>query len=195
MINYIDYFREVFRLSPILIVNLPIFFAGINQDKEWLYFGAGAFLTEYSNFFKKKLVLKYFSKYQSIYRPDGAVQCSLVPQCNVTKPWSNLGMPSGHSQIVGYLAGYLIYRAISQQKHKNKPIKQILWEEKYLVITCTIIVLMGMIGRLNKNIGGFMSADPNGCHTIEQTIVGALIGIFYGVIFSKIYQKLFKKSK
>ena len=74
-------------------------------------------------------------------------------------------MPSGHSQIVGYLAGYLIYRAISREKHKNKPIKQILWEEKYLVITCIIIVLMGMIGRLNKNIGGFMSADPNGCHT------------------------------
>ena len=107
----------------------------------------------------------------------------------------NLGMPSGHSQIVGYLAGYLIYRAIRQQKHKNKPIKQILWEEKYLVITCIVIVLMGMIGRLNKDIGGFMSADPNGCHTIQQTIAGALIGIVYGVIFSKLYQKFLKNLK
>ena len=99
-------------------------------------------------------------------------------------------MPSGHSQIVGYLAAYMIYRAINHKKHKNKPLKKILWEEKYLIVTCIIIVLMGMIGRLNKNIGGFMSADPNGCHTIEQTIVGTLFGIIYGVIFSKIYKNL-----
>ena len=46
--------------------------------------------------------------------------------------------------------------------------------------------------QVKQNIGGFMSADPNGCHTIEQTIIRALIGIVYGVIFSKDISKILK---
>lgn len=189
---YLQNLREVLRLSPILIVGLPLFFSGIEENPEWLYFSAGAFLSEKVNHHTKKLIFKYFSNYPQIYRPPGAIQCGVAIQPNATKPWTNLGMPSGHSQIVGFFSGYFIYRIINKKENRKLSLKQIVKKEKTKLITLIVIVFLGMIARLNISVAGFISADKYGCHTLEQVVVGGSLGLVYGMLWNRFYPEIKK---
>jgi len=160
-------------------------FSGITQNVEGIYFTIGAVLCEILNGIEKKAFKKIFNKYDFIYRPKGAVQCFNGIICNATKPHTNLGMPSGHSQIVGFLAGYIIYKVLC--KENGMTLKQKIYKIKITIATSLLVMILGMLGRLNSNISGSLSADSHGCHTIFQTISGASIGLIFGTLWYMLY--------
>lgn len=115
-----------------------------------------------------------------IPRPKGAKNCSSVITKNdiLSKTY---GMPSGHSQIIGFIIGFWIFYIIdkyNQYSLKNKI--------GFLIILLLLIYIC-------------ISRILIGCHTINQVIVGYIIGLLFGISCYKIYQlydnKLISKIK
>ena len=100
-------------------------------------------------------------------RPDGASCCSEFYDCNDLKKnklSTSFGMPSGHSQCAWIFSSYFIYQLL-QNKKKNNYIK--------LVQSLILIVFAGLMS--------YSRVYVEGCHTIQQVIVGAILGIIIGI--------------
>ena len=71
-------------------------------------------------------------------------------------------MPSGHSILAGYISIYMYYYLINKYKIEKK-------NHNYILIFSILFTFYTMYTRILF-----------GCHTIQQTILGAAIGVFIG---------------
>ena len=100
-------------------------------------------------------------------RPPGATGCDIQLD---NKPSTSFGMPSGHSQIAWAVTTYLIAKYIISKSFSNLNIWRICL--LIFIIICAIYV-------------SYSRVYIEGCHTLEQVIVGGLLGILCGYIVYK----------
>ena len=186
LINYsFSSFIEILRMTPMLVLFIPLIISIVFQEKIWFLFFIGYVLNIISNGYFKDFSKKYLSNYPSTFRPKNAIQCGDFIRCGATKSYTNIGMPSGHSQSIGFLVGFILYRKL-YKNNKNKNILEIIKKNKLVFIANIVLLCTVMYSRLGNNI---LSADINGCHTLLQTIIGALIGLFFGFQYHKLVDK------
>jgi len=106
-------------------------------------------------------------------RPLGAISCGELLD---GKPSKSYGMPSGHSQIVWALTTYLLYKTILRIKNltyenKTHDIILCIW----LVLSCILILCFGIYVSYSR-------VYIEGCHTLQQVIVGGVIGCVCGFL-------------
>ena len=107
-------------------------------------------------------------------RPNGATNCGsflFYPD----KPATSYGMPSGHSQSIWFLVTYLIL--IIKDKKIN------LFERRINKKYNEVIKYVSIIGLLSLGtLVSYSRVEIEGCHTIEQVILGGLLGASIGYI-------------
>ena len=86
-------------------------------------------------------------------------------------------MPSGHSIIAGFFSIF-IFHHINNTYNISKD------KQLELLLYCFIFTTYTMYSRILF-----------GCHTLQQTIIGAFIGIIYGHIFYTLNYKYYLKKK
>jgi membrane-associated phospholipid phosphatase len=109
-------------------------------------------------------------------RPYGAKNCDFIPDDNKFKSY---GMPSGHSQIIWTFGTYIISKLIYNCYYTvNNPITttQIQIIRYILVILSTLFILSIMI------YVSYSRVYIEGCHTIQQVIVGGFLGVLLGFL-------------
>ena len=121
-------------------------------------------------------------------RPNGATNCGsflFYPD----KPATSYGMPSGHSQSIWFLVTYLILSIKDKkinlfEKRINKKYNEVI---KYTSI-CGLLFLGLLVS--------YSRVEIEGCHTMEQVILGGLIGASTGYIayiFKDVINLIFNK--
>lgn len=167
---------ELCRMAPIMIIFIPFVIAGLSQDTTWFLLGLGSIMNFICIGVLKLICGSLLKDYSFIYRPEGAIQCSDFINCGATKPSTTIGMPSGHSQSIGFLVGYMVYRNLYLNKENLSIIQRINGNKGSLFI-CGLLLFTVMYSRLGNNI---LSADIAGCHTFLQTVIGATLGLIIG---------------
>ncbi len=105
-------------------------------------------------------------------RPKGALNCSPMPTLkSYTRVSKSFGMPSGHSQTVWFLFGFGLLYLIKQFKNNRLP-----QSLNTILFSVTILLFLGISIYIST------SRILNGCHTIQQVILGGLIGFVSGCI-------------
>ena len=166
----IYYIHELERMSPIFIFLYLLYQTKLNKKQlivPFLYFLVITPINHFlKNFIFKPLMKdKTFSIIGYGHRPYGAKNTGLLSTGNIS---TSYGMPSGHSQGVGF---FLLYEILFK---------------KYNIIGNIILILLCfylLYSRVNL-----------GCHTTQQTLVGFLIGALIAYIFF-ILTKQKKKKK
>jgi membrane-associated phospholipid phosphatase len=157
--NIIYYIHELERMSPIFIFLYLLYQTKLDQKQlivPFLYF----LVTNPINNFFKNFVFKPLMKEETFpiigcgHRPIGAKNTGIISTGNVS---TSYGMPSGHSQGVGF---FLLYELLFK---------------KYNIIGNIILILICfylLYSRINL-----------GCHTTQQTLIGFTIGALFAYIF------------
>lgn len=108
-------------------------------------------------------------------RPPGAKNCDAIPTCDKHQADKGQGMPSGHSQTLGFLVGSL---SLWLLKYGSK-------NTKFLsVLILVALKLAVMIARVYS-----------GCHTVSQVTVGSVIGLTLGCAWFYLVLIHFPKPK
>jgi membrane-associated phospholipid phosphatase len=190
-----------FKLSLIYILKFYIN-AGSNYVFKYIIFKniIGDGLPKTTDNFFIKIIKKITGRG---IRPDGARNCSnfrdnffdrsIIPGLS-----TSYGFPSGHSQIAGYFAMFVIFlhfKLTSKNKIEDK--NNNLIKEKFklifknfyinsnhpLTILCIILIIYTFYicyTRIELN-----------CHTIQQVIAGYLIGIISFIFIEIVFYKIF----
>ena len=113
-------------------------------------------------------------------RPDGASCCGEFYDCDDLKKnklSTSFGMPSGHSQCAWIFSSYFIYLLLQNKKTNNyvKPFQ------------CSALIVFACLMAYSR-------VYVEGCHTIQQVIVGAIIGSIIGVVGGYFKTKHFKNK-
>jgi membrane-associated phospholipid phosphatase len=159
----------------------------ISPSFESFYLLSLAVLTYFLNPFLKNIITKPFYKLtgqESLpifgigIRPAGARSCHNVLDGDIA---STFGMPSGHSQIIWTIGTYflllIISRLFNKIRHKNamtvnnEDILEYTW-----IIISSIIIVTAMV------YVSYSRVYIEGCHTIEQVIVGGIVGSILGCL-------------
>jgi membrane-associated phospholipid phosphatase len=145
-------FDMIAILSPIIALFINALFS-IKFTIYLLIFGFGL-----------NSLLKYIislSHNPVIFRPiNRKYGCGIDPFAVVSNGME-IGMPSGHSQIMSLIATFwTLYLFKTNNKYK-------IW---------IMLLLLGMVGLIN------WSRIAINCHTLLQVIVGNIIGIIFGII-------------
>ena len=101
-------------------------------------------------------------------RPDGAHGCSDFYICEDMKNKklsTSFGMPSGHSQIAWTFSIYYICEIWKKKRFNLKNKKEVLQTALLLVFSSSM---------------SYLRVYVEGCHTIEQVIIGSLFGSAIG---------------
>ena len=178
--EYLLNFARAFDIIAILVLYFSYFFT-LNID--FLIFFIGLFLNHRLNDFLKHYVFSEIFGKQDIpllgkgIRPKGAKHCCSFKPCNPIYPKS-YGMPSGHSQSVGFFSNLGVLFLLENINKNNRVINI------FGIFIFTIIMLFIMYSRILFK-----------CHTIEQTIVGSIIGIIFAFLLFKYKNKIKKELK
>jgi len=170
------------RISPILLVIITLLNCIVNPGYHSFYLFIIMIALFPINWIIKHLIVKpiyNFLKTENLpilgigKRPKGATSCQNILDEN---HYFSYGMPSGHSQLIWTFGTYIICKiienCINTSKHNNPPtILGYIW----LVLSCCI-VLISMI------YVSYSRVYIEGCHTIQQVVVGGLLGITTGFI-------------
>lgn len=106
-------------------------------------------------------------------RPSGATSCHFTLDDILS---TSFGMPSGHSQIAWAVATYMISKIISKWINYNKTNKVIEVLGYIWVIISVFFIL------LCASYISYSRVYIEGCHTLQQVIVGGIIGIVCGYL-------------
>jgi membrane-associated phospholipid phosphatase len=176
-------FATLARTSPVLILFGAFFSCILQPSYSSFYLLVLIVFTSIFNFGLKNLVSKPIYKLSGKNelpligmgsRPKGANSCDLTID---GKHASSFGMPSGHSQIIWTVGIYLLCRIINNNYYKANDLGNtmntlsIMW----LVISCTVIFFVMIYVSYSR-------VYIEGCHTIQQVIIGGLIGSAVGFI-------------
>lgn len=169
------------RLSPVLYTILAILWIIIQRTKASCFLLILHVFTSVVNFGMKNIVFKplykYFPKLETSFlnvgnRPKGAKSCGV----SITKHDElaiDYGMPSGHSQITWTFTTYFL--CILFQTHTNL-FSSIQTIEYLARILCAIVLVV-----ISLYIS-YSRVAIEGCHTIQQVIVGGFIGVAIGYL-------------
>lgn len=146
------------------------------MDKRYIiFFSLYIIFGELTGHLMKYIVLNIFGNQNWNKRPNPCglnnTGCSMFP----TKECStSIGMPSGHSNSMGFLAMFItLYYTRNMNQNNPKYIIPIIWFISLIVFSQRIII---------------------GCHTPLQVIIGASMGCLWGIIAYNIAHKLFPKE-
>ena len=118
------------------------------------------------------VVLKKFFQQD---RPSGAKNCEALPDCDDKHPTKGDGMPSGHSQTLGFLVSalglWLLTYGVKNTRY-------------FSILMLVILKIAVMIARVYM-----------GCHTVAQVAVGSYIGIVMGAVWFYLVLIHFPKPK
>jgi len=169
------------RLSPVLYPMLAILWILLKRTKVSSFLLILHIFTSVVNFGMKNIVFKplykYFPQLETSFlnrgnRPNGAKSCG-VSLTKHDKLAFSFGMPSGHSQITWTFTTYFL--CILFQTHLNlfSSIQII----EYLARSLCAIVLIVISLYIS-----YSRVAIEGCHTIQQVIVGGFIGVVIGYL-------------
>jgi membrane-associated phospholipid phosphatase len=168
------------RTSPVLFFLIIVLNCILNPSYESFYLVIVYILECISNYTFKQISELLYNLFNTKSlpilgigsRPPNANSCGFILDSFIAKSY---GMPSGHSQIAWFVTTYLICKIIQNFKNtkntKNISIIDYIW----LVISCSIILAFALYIAYSR-------VYIEGCHTIQQVIVGGLIGIGLGYL-------------
>ena len=169
------------RYSPILYFYALLLYCIIQPSYSSLYLFISFNIIIISN-----ILLKYISK--SIYllfnietipllgigkRPANATSCGTYLDGLLSTTY---GMPSGHSQIAWSVAIYFILKMIKKWYNNDKDNKPItILGYIWLILSC--IFILGIATYIS-----YSRVYIEGCHTIQQVIIGGILGSIMGFL-------------
>ena len=165
--------REIFRSMPLMIGIFEVIYGIIDDNLYSIYLGIGLFFNIYINIFLKSIIRYTFGENVITLRPKGAINCSNFNNCN-NRLSTSMGMPSGHSQAMGFWTGYRLCKILETGNQY--------WENKKIsIIFLFMISIITSCARLSgKYVGDISAYSPTGCHTPLQILVGYVNGFILG---------------
>jgi len=190
---YFEYRKELLptlaRTSPVVFPIILLFNCILSPSFESFYMFIMYFLVMLSNFFAKlvvfKPIYKLFGKPKLPFlglgsRPDGAKSCKFTLDDKIAL---SFGMPSGHSQLAWTVAIYFLFKIIykfkndKDDKDKDKTDNKATIIMKYIWLCLSCILLIGIATYIS-----YSRVYIEGCHTIQQVIVGGILGFLGGFL-------------
>jgi membrane-associated phospholipid phosphatase len=170
------------RVSPVLLIIITLLNCIVNPGYHSFYLFIIFIALFPINWIIKNLIVKPIYNLLKIEyipilgigkRPKGANSCQFILDNN---PSFSFGMPSGHSQIIWTVGTYIICRIVNNwinntKNHITITVLGYIW----LIVSCCIILCTLIYVSYSR-------VYIEGCHTIQQVIVGGLIGIITGII-------------
>jgi len=180
-------FPTLARTSPVSFTLGLILYAMMLPSFNSIYLVCLILITNGFNAFLKYAVMKPLYKWSgnndlflfgSGSRPSGATSCQFIID---GKKATSFGMPSGHSQIAWTIGTYfichLINRFINNMSNENKQ------ETSAKLVIDNIWIFISMLTILGVSIYiSYSRVYIEGCHTIQQVIVGGTVGILLGFL-------------
>jgi membrane-associated phospholipid phosphatase len=177
-----ELYPTIARTSPALFFYLTVLNCIISPSYNSFYLFIVYFCSLISNLILKNIIVKpiynLFNKNSLPLlgigsRPKNAESCHLVLDNIVSVSY---GMPSGHSQLAWAVATYILYKIITKWYTNYKYNKDIsicgyLW----LILSCIIVLVCALYISYSR-------VYIEGCHTLQQVIVGGGIGIIFGLL-------------
>ena len=174
------------RVSPVIIYIIIMLKCIILQSTSSIYLFICFFLIIGSNWMFKNAIAKPLYKLLnkltlpilgSGERPKGAHSCAFTLDNKISISY---GMPSCHSQIAWTVATYIICKIINnlynnQNTNETNNNNIIIYNYIWLLLSCIIVLCLAIYISYSR-------VYIEGCHTIQQVIVGGLIGIGCGFI-------------
>jgi membrane-associated phospholipid phosphatase len=171
-------------VCPILLFMNCIIYPSFNSFYIFIVY----ILTMLLNYFEKVLIFKPLYKLLDKttlpilgrgLRPEGANSCTFILDGKDAKQF---GMPSGHSQLAWTLATYFICRIIVNFKNKNdnddindKNKTILAFDYIWVILSCIFLIMSAWYISYSR-------VYIEGCHTIQQVIIGGILGICGGFI-------------
>ena len=108
-------------------------------------------------------------------RPIGFKNCSNTPDCESIPDAFAFGMPSGHAQTAWFIFIFVVLYLNDIINNKKKT-AQTNTKEIYYKLWLAFSIIIGLV------ISFYISYSrvANGCHTIQQVILGSIIGLVFG---------------
>lgn len=187
------------RTSPFLVLLGAFIYCIVAPSYNSFYVLAMVMVSSSINFFMKNAVMKplyILSGKKDIflfglgYRPVGARSCSLALDGELS---TTFGMPSGHSQMIWMIGTYLLSKIISKLVKDQAARKKFSLIEKILqygwcgISIVSILAIMVYVSYSRVYI--------EGCHTLEQIIVGGVIGAIIGFLGYYFEDRILKAIK
>jgi membrane-associated phospholipid phosphatase len=168
-------------ICPILLFVNCIIYPSFNSFYIFIMY----FIIMFLNYFEKVLIFKPLYKLLGKNkipllnigsRPDGAKSCGFTLD---NKDAKSFGMPSGHSQLAWTLATYFICKIIFNFVNENKKNEK---NDAILSLNYIWIILSSILFIISAGYISYSRVYIEGCHTIQQVIVGGILGICGGFI-------------
>jgi len=182
-------FPTIARTSPILFFISLLLKSIIYPSITSYYLLISFVIIVFSNFILKYVIIKPIYKILGISsiplfgignRPKGASSCDFTLDGKIN---TSFGMPSGHSQIAWTIATYIICKIIIKIKMQMQR-RNILINILYILYVLLILYSALYISYSRVYI--------EGCHTIQQVIIGGIIGIISGFLIYYFEDKITK---
>lgn len=106
-------------------------------------------------------------------RPFGAHSCSGLVKLR-SKPESSYGMPSGHSYFAWLIASYLITQIWFDNDDSEHDETEITRHNASKIVRTLLLLLFAFTM-------SWLRVNVEGCHTVQQVIIGGLFGIGIGI--------------
>jgi len=170
------------RSTPAIFFCLTLLNCMVNPSYQSFYLFIAYNSINISNWIIKHLIVKPI--YESLgkkslpilgigTRPPNATSCGIFLDGRVS---TSYGMPSGHSQIAWAIAIYLIFKIIKKWYKNDK-------DNKAITIVGYIWLLISCISILSIAVYvSYSRVYIEGCHTIQQVIIGGIIGSIMGFL-------------
>jgi len=156
----LKYIKETLRAMPYLGLFFSLFISIIFKNKFSFILFCLLIIELNINMTSKELYHKYIGIDST--RPKNSTNCSVFNKIDKDNATGLvLGMPSGHSQNIFFLATFLA-----------------LYFKSSLKLGLFLVAIYGAYLRVEIN-----------CHTIPQVVVGSIMGIIYGFVSYKLLYK------
>jgi len=172
------------RTSPVIFAIMLLKLCIIQPSFNTFYVFIMYFIVMFSNFFLKYLIFrplyKLFDTSKLSFlglgsRPAGANSCKFTLDKKIA---TSFGMPSGHSQIAWTVSTYIICKLMyNMLNNKYDDQDTIIKVRNYIWFSVSFIFSIVFSIYIS-----YSRVYIEGCHTIQQVIIGAIFGIGFGFI-------------
>lgn len=109
-------------------------------------------------------------------RPTGATSCTFILDDVLA---TSYGMPSGHSQIIWTFGTYIICKLIDKWHQTTTKDETTIQMQGigYIWVICSTLFIFSIMVYVS-----YSRVYIDGCHTIQQVIVGGLLGVLIGFL-------------
>jgi len=170
------------RSTPVIFSYLSLLNCMINPSYQSFYLFVAFNSINLSNWIIKHLIVKPIYEHLGTKslpilgigkRPENATSCGTYLDGLLSTTY---GMPSGHSQIAWSVAVYFILKMIKKWYNNDKDNKPItILGYMWLILSC--IIILGIATYIS-----YSRVYIEGCHTIQQVIIGGILGSIMGFL-------------